>query len=122
MTRPARWSGGRSFGFRRRPDRLSPGSVIVGATDPPGVEVDVSGLVCPQPNLVVRRCLAELEAGETLEVVGDYPPAERSIRRSCYKHGFPVADADRAVADEEFALRIRVPEDGADISPVDRAE
>ena len=86
------------------------------------MEVDVSGLVCPKPNLVVRRCLAELEAGEVLEVVGDYPPAERSIRRSCYKHGYPVAEPDRDAGDDAFALRIRVPEDDADISPLDGPE
>lgn len=75
------------------------------------MQVDVSGLVCPKPNQVVRRCLEAMDAGETLDVVGDYPPAERSIRRSCYKHGYPVAEADRETDDGEFALRIRVPED-----------
>jgi tRNA 2-thiouridine synthesizing protein A len=73
------------------------------------VELDVSGLVCPQPTAVVRRCLAELETGEELVVTGDYPPAERSIRRSCYKHGFAVSEGPPA--DEgEFSVRIVVTE------------
>jgi tRNA 2-thiouridine synthesizing protein A len=82
-------------------------------TDPGAVELDVSGLVCPQPVGVVRRCLAELEAGEELVVVGDYPPAERSIRRACYKHGFRVGQGPEADGDETFSLRIRVTPDSS---------
>ena len=73
------------------------------------VELDVSGLVCPQPTAVVRRCLAELETGEELVVTGDYPPAERSIRRSCYKHGFAVGEGP-PTDEGEFSLRIVVTE------------
>jgi tRNA 2-thiouridine synthesizing protein A len=71
------------------------------------VELDVSGLVCPQPVAVVRRCLAELEPGEELVVTGDYPPAERTIRRACYKHGFPVQQGPPTDVGE-FSVRIRV--------------
>jgi tRNA 2-thiouridine synthesizing protein A len=73
------------------------------------VELDVSGLVCPQPVAVVRRCLAELEPGEELVVTGDYPPAERSIRRTCYKHGFGVAEGPETDG-ECFSVRIVVTE------------
>ncbi|NHN49109.1 sulfurtransferase TusA family protein [Halostella sp. JP-L12] len=73
------------------------------------MEIDVSGTVCPQTVLIVRRCLAELDPGEELRVVGDYPPAERSIRRSCHKHGFDVSSAPVRDPETDFALRIRVP-------------
>jgi len=73
------------------------------------VELDVSGLVCPQPVAVVRRRLAELEPGEELLVTGDFPPAERSIRRACYKHGFDVREGPPTDAGE-FSLRIQVTE------------
>lgn len=76
----------------------------------PSVQIDVSGLVCPQPVVVVRRCLRELDPGDELVVVGDYPPAERSIRRTCYKHGYEVTDGQPRDAEEEFSLRIRVRE------------
>ena len=68
----------------------------------------MSGTVCPQTVLIVRRCLAELDPGEELRVVGDYPPAERSIRRSCHKHGFDVSTEPSTDPETEFALRIRV--------------
>ncbi|WP_340097731.1 sulfurtransferase TusA family protein [Salinibaculum salinum] len=74
------------------------------------MELDVSGLVCPQPVLVVRRCLAELDPGEELVVTGDYPPAARSIRRTCYKHGYDVATGSPVEDDGTFTVRIRVTE------------
>lgn len=78
------------------------------------MRVDVRGMVCPQPTAIVRRCLAALEPGDELEVVGDDPPAERSIRRSCTRHGFAVREvaAPAAEGDEEtFTLTIRATED-----------
>ena len=80
------------------------------------MELDVSGTVCPRTVLVVKRCLAELSPGEELTVVGDYPPAERSIRRSCHKHGYPVTAVSAEDPEAAFALRIRVTEE-AERSP-----
>lgn len=76
------------------------------------MELDVSGLVCPQSAAVVRRCLAELEPGEELLVRGDYPPAARSIRRTCYRHGFEVGEGP-PTGDGEFSVRIVVTESSA---------
>lgn len=77
------------------------------------MEVDVRGTVCPQPVLIVRRCLAELEPGDVLTVRGDYPPAERSIRRTCYKHQYRVSSEPTKDSDTEFALRIHVTQSAA---------
>lgn len=76
------------------------------------MELDVSGLICPQPVRVVRRCLAELEAGDELVVTGDYPPAQRTITRTCYKHGFDV-DLAAPADDGTFTVRIRVTEESS---------
>lgn len=73
------------------------------------MELDVTGLVCPKPVAIVRRCLVELEPGEEVTVIGDYPPAARSIRRTCYKHGYRVAD--RPAEGDEFTLVIAVTEE-----------
>ncbi|WP_458209905.1 sulfurtransferase TusA family protein [Haladaptatus sp. NG-SE-30] len=77
----------------------------------------MSGLVCPQPVLIVRRCLQELDPGDELTVVGDYPPAERSIRRTCYKHGYEVSDGSESNSETKFSLRICVTES----SPTDQS-
>lgn len=71
--------------------------------------VDVTGEVCPRPALIVRKRLTDLEAGETLRVRGDYPPAESNLRRTCEKHGFEVTAVDRADGDD-FELEITVTE------------
>ena len=86
------------------------------------MEVDVSGLVCPQPVQVVRRILAELEPGDELVVTGDYPPAARTIRRTCYKHGYAVASESTADEDDEFTVRIRVTESASLTESVADAE
>jgi tRNA 2-thiouridine synthesizing protein A len=74
--------------------------------------VDVRGEICPRPALLVRQELVDLEAGDTLVVRGDYPPAERNLRRMCDRHGYEVggagAESDGAVPDDEFELRVRV--------------
>lgn len=77
--------------------------------------VDVTGEICPRPALIVRRRLSRMEPGEELLVRGDYPPAERNLRRTCYKHGFAVADGDEEgeSTDELFELRITVTEDAS---------
>lgn len=80
-------------------------------------EVDVTGAVCPKPALVVRRCLDELDPGEELLVRGDYPPAERNLRRTCHKHGYDVAAGPEEGDEETFTLRIRVPADGPEPEP-----
>lgn len=75
------------------------------------MEVDVTGAVCPRPMLIVRRCLEELESGDDLTVTGDYPPAERNIRRSCYKHGFEVRGEAVEEENDTFTLHITVTEE-----------
>lgn len=83
----------------------------------------MSGLVCPQPVQVVRRCLAELEPGQELVVTGDYPPAERTITRTCYRHGYHVAVTSHGTEDDEtFTVRIRVTDASSLTTTVTEAE
>ena len=83
-------------------------------------EVDVTGAVCPKPALIVRRCLQTLDEGDELLVTGDYPPAERNLRRTCHKHGFAVTDGPDD-ADDTFQLRITVTEESGLDEPRSRA-
>lgn len=81
---------------------------------PRTVDLDVSELVCPETVAAVRRCLAEMEPGETLVVTGEDPSVARTIRRTCYKHGFDVSETERKK--EGFALAIRIT-DSASLEP-----
>jgi len=71
--------------------------------------VDVRGEVCPRPALIVRDELDGLDAGETLVVEGDYPPAEENLTRTCTTHGYDVEPAESG--DDSFELRITVPDE-----------
>ncbi|WP_330633486.1 sulfurtransferase TusA family protein [Halocatena halophila] len=73
------------------------------------MELDVRNTVCPRTTLVVRRCLMELQPADQLTVRGDYPPAERSIRRACYRRGFHVSGGP--IGEREFVLTITVPDE-----------
>jgi tRNA 2-thiouridine synthesizing protein A len=73
-------------------------------------EVDVTGEVCPRPALVVRDRLTDLMPGDELVVRGDYPPAERNLRRTCDRHGYEVRDGPNH-GDGAFELHITVTED-----------
>lgn len=76
--------------------------------------VDVTGEVCPRPALIVRRRLTDLDAGDTLVVQGDYPPAEQNLRRTCENHGFAVdAGSEENRDDDQFELHITVTDDAA---------
>jgi len=72
--------------------------------------VDVRGEICPRPALIVRQALSDLDAGETLVVRGDYPPAEENLRRMCTTHGIDVMTAETAVETDEFELGLKVTE------------
>jgi tRNA 2-thiouridine synthesizing protein A len=73
--------------------------------------VDVTGEICPRPALIVRKELAELEAGDRLLVRGDYTPAERNLCRLCRKRGFTVAKTEESTDGDAFELAIEVTED-----------
>lgn len=75
-------------------------------------EVDVTGEVCPRPALIVRDQLAELKPGDELRVRGDYPPAERNLRRTCERHGYEVVRGPNH-GEGSFELHITVTESGA---------
>lgn len=76
--------------------------------------VDVTGEVCPRPALIVRRRLTDLDAGDTLVVRGDYPPAEQNLRRTCENHGFAVdSESEESEGGDQFELHITVTDDAA---------
>ncbi|MEM2111517.1 MAG: sulfurtransferase TusA family protein [Candidatus Bathyarchaeia archaeon] len=53
-------------------------------------ELDVRGLVCPYPQLLVTRTLGNLASDEVLEVILDNPPSVRDIPTSLEEKGYEV--------------------------------
>ena len=67
--------------------------------------LDLRGKVCPYPTLETRVFLKKMAAGEVLEVVTDYYPAQQTIPALMEELGYPceLFDRDKPV----FRLIIR---------------
>lgn len=46
-------------------------------------ELDVTGLYCPEPVMLLHRCIREVAVGETVCVVASDPTTLRDIPRFC---------------------------------------
>ena len=53
--------------------------------------LDVRGLVCPYPQLLVTRTLSNLSPNEKLEVILDNPPSVRDIPPTLEGRGYKVS-------------------------------
>ncbi len=51
-------------------------------------ELDVRGLVCPFPQVMVTRALVDMEEEEVLEVIIDNPPSIRDIPLALERKGY----------------------------------
>ncbi len=50
--------------------------------------IDVTGLVCPYPQLLVQSALEDLAPDDILEVVLDNPPSVRDVPEALEKRGY----------------------------------
>ena len=57
-------------------------------------EIDVCGVSCPMPLIKVRLSVSKLSAGQTLQVTGDDPIFEESVRDFCEIAGYKILDAE----------------------------
>ena len=54
--------------------------------------LDVTGYVCPHPQLYTKKALEKMKAGETLELVFDNPSSGESIAAMCDTSGNDVVE------------------------------
>ncbi len=47
------------------------------------IELDVTGLVCPEPLMIVRNRVREMQSGEVLHVVATDPSTRRDFQNFC---------------------------------------
>ena len=50
--------------------------------------IDVTGLACPYPQLLVQSALEDLSSDDVLEVVLDNPPSVRDVPEALGKRGY----------------------------------
>ncbi len=57
-------------------------------------KLDVKGLTCPYPQVLVTRALDQLSPEDTLEVVLNNPPSARDIPPALRDRGYEASDAE----------------------------
>ena len=63
-------------------DKLEEGSYVL----------DVTGYVCPHPQLYTKKALSKMQKGDTLKIVFDNPSSDESISSLCESTGQEVVD------------------------------
>lgn len=57
--------------------------------------VNVTGMCCPMPLIVVRKEITNMQKGETLQVEGDDPIFEESITDLCEVGGYEILSNEK---------------------------
>lgn len=61
---------------------------------PKHLQLDANGLVCPLPAAETRKTLRAMQAGDILEVDGDFPPAIENVIRMAEKMGGKILEKE----------------------------
>ncbi|HEB75908.1 MAG TPA: sulfurtransferase TusA family protein [Nitrospirae bacterium] len=72
----------------------------------PDKTINIKGLVCPYTFVKSKLAIEDMEVGEVLEIVLDYPEASRSIPKSMEDHGHKVLKVEK-VNDTDWVIVIR---------------
>jgi tRNA 2-thiouridine synthesizing protein A len=71
----------------------------------PDVELDCTGLYCPEPIFRTRVALDDMEKGQVLEVTADDPAAEEDLKRLAKRLGHEIIEVRKD--GDEVTLLIR---------------
>ena len=67
--------------------------------------LDASGLLCPEPLMLVRKAVREMAAGEILYVVATDPSTERDLANFCRFMRHEMVHQAKSDAGLEFWIR-----------------
>lgn len=76
----------------------------------PDAELDATGLLCPEPVMLLHNRVRDLAAGEVLRVVATDPSTSRDIPRFCQFLGHELVHEERQ--EELFIYLIRKQQSG----------
>jgi tRNA 2-thiouridine synthesizing protein A len=74
-------------------------------TDSINHHFDASGLMCPEPVMMLHGKVREMAAGETLEVIATDPSTTRDIPRFCQFLGHELLQAEEQNGRFVFVIR-----------------
>lgn len=72
----------------------------------PDKKINIKGFVCPHTFVKSKLAVEDMEVGEVLEIILDYPEAARSIPRSMQEHGQTVLKVEK-INETDWVLLIR---------------
>ncbi len=72
----------------------------------PDKTIDIKGLVCPYTFVKSKLAIEDMEVGEVLEIILDYPEASRSIPKSMEDHGHKVLKVEK-INDTDWVILVR---------------
>ncbi|MCL6106172.1 MAG: sulfurtransferase TusA family protein [Actinobacteria bacterium] len=55
-------------------------------------ELDVTGYVCPHPQLYTLKCMDKLQKGMELDVLIDNPSSVESVTQACNGKGYEIVE------------------------------
>ncbi|RYE56431.1 MAG: sulfurtransferase TusA [Sphingobacteriales bacterium] len=67
--------------------------------------LDTSGLLCPEPVMMLHKSVRELAAGEVIEVIATDPSTTRDIPKFCHFLGHELLDHE--VREKDYVYYIR---------------
>jgi tRNA 2-thiouridine synthesizing protein A len=73
----------------------------------PDYILDATGLLCPEPVMLLHNRIRDMGAGETLQVLATDPSTERDIPRFCSFLGHELLQQDRFDDKYRYLLRKR---------------
>ena len=68
-------------------------------------ELDASGLVCPEPLMLVRNRVREMGVGQVLKIIATDPSTSRDFRDYCRFMGHELLDERAGAGRLEFRIR-----------------
>ncbi len=69
-------------------------------------KLDIKGVVCPYTLVRSKLAVEEMEVGQVIEILLDYPEASDSIPKAMYNYGHTVLKVEK-INDTDWIVRIR---------------
>ncbi len=73
--------------------------------------LDIKGEICPYTFVKSKLALEEMEDGEVLKVIVDYPPATENVPRSLEKEGNEIISVEKT-GEKEWEVIVRKRSEG----------
>jgi TusA-related sulfurtransferase len=72
----------------------------------PDRSINIKGLVCPYTFVKSKLAIEDMEVGQVLEIILDYPEASKSIPKSMEDHGHRVLKVEK-INETDWVILVR---------------